>query len=241
MAEARPLAAPGTLSVGLSFVAGFVDTFAFVALFLLFTAHVTGNFVLIGAQLVSSGPGMVAKLLALPIFMATVAAVCLLVRAYERAARSALTVLLLLQFILLAVFMGAGLARAPFTDADAADAVVTGLLGVAAMAIQNAGARLAFPTLVPTTVMTGNVTQFVIDIVDALSAASPAARTEARARLKRFVPALLAFTVGAIVGAVAFARAGYWGLLLPLATMAGLIVSEAKPRSTAQVPLETRS
>jgi uncharacterized membrane protein YoaK (UPF0700 family) len=34
----------------LSFVAAFVDTCGFVALFSLFTAHVTGNFVLIGAQ-----------------------------------------------------------------------------------------------------------------------------------------------------------------------------------------------
>ena len=81
MAEARPRAASGTLSVGLSFVAGFVDTFAVVALFLLFAAHVTGNFVVIGAELVKSAPGVVAKLLTLPVFMVTIAAVCVVVRA----------------------------------------------------------------------------------------------------------------------------------------------------------------
>jgi uncharacterized membrane protein YoaK (UPF0700 family) len=240
MAEARSLAASGTLAVGLSFVAGFVDTFGFVALFSLFTAHVTGNFVLIGSEFARSGPGVVAKLLALPVFMATVAAVCSIVRAYERAARPVLTSLLILQAVLLGAFMAAGVVRGPFTDADAVDAVITGLIGVAAMAVQNAGARLAFPALVPTTVMTGNVTQFVIDGVDALSSASTDVRAAARGRLKRFVPALLPFAVAAIVGGVAFAKAAYWGLLLPLAILTALIVIEYWPATTDRASLETR-
>jgi uncharacterized membrane protein YoaK (UPF0700 family) len=39
-----------TLPIALAFVAGFLDTCGFVALFGLFSAHVTGNFVLLGAQ-----------------------------------------------------------------------------------------------------------------------------------------------------------------------------------------------
>src|SRR3546814_3332371 len=60
---------------GLAFVAGFVDVVGFVALFGLFTAHVTGNFVLIGAEIVHSGVGVVAKLFALPVFIVMVVAV----------------------------------------------------------------------------------------------------------------------------------------------------------------------
>jgi len=228
MAEARLPAAPGTLAVGLGFVAGFVDAFGFVALFFLFTAHVTGNFVLIGAELAKPGVGVVAKLLALPVFMATVAAVCLIVRIRERGARPVLMLLLIAQTILLAAFMIAGLIGGPFTQADAAAAVITGMIGVAAMAVQNAAARLAFPALVPTTVMTGNVTQFVIDAVDALSAQSPEARAGARARLQRLGPALVSFATGAIIGAMAFASAAYWGLLLPIVVMLALITVEIR-------------
>jgi uncharacterized membrane protein YoaK (UPF0700 family) len=231
MAEVHPPAAPGLLAIGLSFVGGFVDTFGFVALFYLFTAHVTGNFVLIGAELVHPAqamPGLVAKILALPVFMAAVAAVCLTVRAYERTARPVLNSLLILQLVLLVVFMAAGLARAPFDDADAWDAVITGMIGVAAMAVQNAAARLALPALVPTTVMTGNVTQLVIDAVDALRPSSAESRAATLGRLKRFVPPILSFTFGAIFGAVAFAAASYWGLLLPLTVLAMLIVVDTR-------------
>src|SRR5258708_10706516 len=90
MTEPRSAAAPGALALGLSFVAGFVDTFGFIALFGLFTAHVTGNFVLIGAAIVSPGPGVVAKLLALPVFMAVVALIFLIVRPHGELSRSAI-------------------------------------------------------------------------------------------------------------------------------------------------------
>ena len=59
----------------LSFVGGYVDTFSFAMLFGLFAAHVTGNFVLIGAALAGHGhAGVLGKLLAHPVFVVAVAA-----------------------------------------------------------------------------------------------------------------------------------------------------------------------
>ena len=54
------------LLMALSLLAGYVDTAGFLALHGLFTAHVTGNFVTMGAALTHGSSGAVAKLLALP-------------------------------------------------------------------------------------------------------------------------------------------------------------------------------
>src|SRR5450830_614108 len=58
--------------VAMSFLAGYVDTVGFVALFGLFTAHVTGNFVLIGSELANPSHGVLIKFLAFPAFIGSV-------------------------------------------------------------------------------------------------------------------------------------------------------------------------
>ena len=67
-------ASRATLPLLLSLNAGYVDTAGFLALQGLFTAHVTGNFVTLGASLALGTSGAIAKLLALPVFCAVVIA-----------------------------------------------------------------------------------------------------------------------------------------------------------------------
>lgn len=65
----------------LSLVAGFVDTSAFIILFGIFTAHVTGNIALAGSSFVGNDEeSTLTRLLMLPAFMLTVALTALLVR-----------------------------------------------------------------------------------------------------------------------------------------------------------------
>ena len=68
----------------MAFTAGATDTVGFIALFGLFTAHVTGNFVLLGATLAEGKPGILVKLLALPTFIVVVAATRLFERWKQR-------------------------------------------------------------------------------------------------------------------------------------------------------------
>ena len=154
----------------LSFVGGFVDVVGFIALFGLFTAHVTGNFIMLGLEMVHATKLAIAKLLAVPIFIVMVALTRLFVLHYEKRGQSPWREMLLAQAALLACFMIAGGLTAPHEDPNELGPVVAGLLGVAAMAVQNAGSRLILANHGPTTMMTGNTTQAVIDLVDTCAA-----------------------------------------------------------------------
>jgi uncharacterized membrane protein YoaK (UPF0700 family) len=212
------------LTAGLGFTAGFVDTLAFVALFSFFAAHVTGNFVVLGSALSQPVHGLVAKLLALPTFIISVAAARLYGRSLERREHAAATPLLILEAIFLLVFMTLGLFTAPITDADAPIAILTALSSTVAMGVQNAASRTVFASLSPTTVMTGNVTQLAIDAVDLIAGGPEATLHPVRARFKRFWPPVLAFAVGATCGALGYKFGGFLSLLVPTVLVAALAI-----------------
>jgi uncharacterized membrane protein YoaK (UPF0700 family) len=198
---------------GLAFVAGFVDTCGFIALFGLFTAHVTGNFVVIGASLVEPRPGLVTKLLALPVFVVTVAATHLVMVARTRGGKANPVFALLTQALFLVGFMIAGIAALPIVYGDQPLAMLAGVLGVTAMGVQNAAARVPFKDFAPTTVMTGNTTQLVMDGVDVATGNAPPAIVQ---RFHKTRPVVLAFASGAIVGALGFGRVSFWCLGFPV-------------------------
>jgi uncharacterized membrane protein YoaK (UPF0700 family) len=211
---------------GLAFVAGFVDAAAFIALTGLFTAHVTGNFVLIGAELVSSSSGVVAKLLALPVFIVAVALTRLIALALDRRGQDPLRPLLAFEAIVLIVFAVAGAASSPLGSPDGVRAVGVGMLGVAAMGIQNGIGRLLIGHLAATTVMTVNVTQAVIDLTDRLCGARAGEQVDLR--LRRTLVAVLAFAAGALIGAFGVAALSFWCMLVPALVLIGLLMAPAR-------------
>jgi len=233
-ADARVLAQPLDHVPGedtwLAAIAGYVDTLGFVALFGLFTAHVTGNFILIGSGLADAGHGLLIKWLAFPAFVAGI--VCARVldnRLLARGHGIRACALYVLQSALLAGFMAAGVLAAPVTDADAPMTIACGLLGAAAMGVQNAHGRLTARSVVANTVMTGNVTQAVIDAFDLLFSSGDAkARHTARTRLLRTLPPVAGFALGAGAGAAGYLLASFWALLLPLAALCVLAVLSRK-------------
>ena len=211
-----------TVSIGLGFVAGYVDTLGFVALFGLFTAHVTGNFVLIGATLAHSSGTILLKLLVFPAFVLAVALARLTALWLERRKQPVMRPLLLLQFVLLVAFACAGWVAMPIEQPDSTWAIWAGVLGAGAMGVQNAAARLALPTMAPTTVMTGNVTQLVIDVVDLLRGGAGDA---IRQRGIGLIVPIIAFAAGAIGGAFGYEYVGFAALLVPMGIVGWLALA----------------
>jgi len=215
----------------LAAVAGYVDTLSYVALFGLFTAHVTGNFVLIGATLVGHGQGIVLKLMAFPAFIAGVILSSVLVRSLPATrARHGGRLLYGVQAALMLAFCVAGLLASPPQSADSVPVMVAGMLGAFAMGVQNAHARLIQRPGVPNTVMTGNVTQAILDAVDLCSGrADEALRKTARTRFSKMLPAIVMFACGAAAGALAYRQFGFWALLAPVAALAWLAWATQEP------------
>ena len=201
----------------LSFNGGFVDTAGFLGLQGLFTAHVTGNFVTLAATLVMGTHGVIAKLLALPEFIIVVAVARLAGSALRARELPALPILLaakvcfLLAFFVLAVVFG------PFPDSDAPAALLTAFAGVAGMAVQNAVQRVHLVSIPPTTLMTGNTTQAVLDVVDLLWGAKRDETPALRGRFTRTLRSIVWFAGGCAAAALLYYWVGFWSLAVPVA------------------------
>jgi uncharacterized membrane protein YoaK (UPF0700 family) len=212
------------LAALLSFNGGFVDTAGFLGLQGLFTAHVTGNFVTLAAALVLGTHGAIAKLLALPEFVLVVALARIGGTALRTAGLPALSVLLVVKVCFLLAFFVLAVALGPFPDTDAPLALLTGFAGIAGMAIQNAVQRVYFASIPPTTLMTGNTTQAVLDAVDLIRGVEPDNAPAVRARFARTLRGIVWFAGGCAAAALLYYWIGFWCLALPVAVGAATAI-----------------
>jgi uncharacterized membrane protein YoaK (UPF0700 family) len=198
----------------LSFNGGYVDAAGFLALQGLFTAHVTGNFVTLGASLALGTSGALAKLLALPVFCAVVMAVRLLNTALSARNWTPLVELLALKTGLLIVGAALAIHFGPFHNVNRAPAVLTGMVLVAAMAIQNALHRIHLGSAPPSTLMTGTTTQVMIDLADRIYA-PPGTEGQSGTRLRHMSINLLVFAIGCGIAALLYSRVDVKSFVLP--------------------------
>ena len=237
-AAGGPAPLPRPVAPLLSFVAGYVDSITFLALFGFFAAQVTGSFVVAAAELVVDDRGVAAKMLAIPAFMlgAGIAAAIIIVR--REGKKSSLPLVFALEALLLCGFVGLMLYAWPIRDPDSWRGAIAGLLSAAAMGVQSTLVRLLLRGVPQTNVMTGNSTQLAIDATELAYARFRPRRTaddpkleaqvvEARKRFATVFFVLAGFLAGALLGALAYAVAGPWSACLAILTVAGLIAWSA--------------
>jgi uncharacterized membrane protein YoaK (UPF0700 family) len=207
----------------LSVIAGMVDLTGFISLGNLFTAHITGNLVVIGALVVRGGRVNPAQILAIPVFMLAVGAVWLFARASGKRGLALLRLLLLVQFLLLMLVLVFSVVTKPSTAPHASMADVAAMMAVSAMACQFALLRLSLPVARSTAVMTGNLTNAVLSALNTISPDKPSKASDL-ARLKDSVHLVIGFFAGCVAAAVAVTYLADWAWSLPT-VLAGIAVA----------------
>src|ERR1700691_1199661 len=214
VSPAREEALPAAVPLLLSFVAGYVDSYTYLALFGLFVAQVTGSFVIAA-------------------FLAAAAMTAALIGLLREAGRAALPTMLGLEAALLAAFVAIILFGPPIDGATNWHGIAAGLFAAMAMGAQSVLVRLLMKGIPQTNVMTGNMTQLGIATTELIIAwrrfargphGATAAREfeEVRSQLLTVLAIALGFLAGAAAGAVAFAVTGVSGTFVSVAIVAAL-------------------
>ena len=246
MTEVAPLRdepLPAPMPVLLSFVAGYVDSYTYLALFGLFAAQVTGSFVIAGAEIVTHDYGIAGKLLAILAFLVAAALTAALIGLLRDRGRAALPWMLALEAALLAAFVAIVVFEPPVNASDW-HGIVAGLFAASAMGAQSVLVRLLMKGIPQTNVMTGNMTQLGIAATELILARRRFARSRhgaaaireyqtVRDQLLVVLSVTAGFLAGAAAGATAFAVIGLSGALAAVAIVVGLalweLVRERRP------------
>lgn len=194
----------------LTVIAGYCDTVTFVAADAIFSAHVTGNFIVFAYQIIKgSDIHAWVKLLTFPVFILSV-----IVGGIIATKSVSKYKLLFWEGLILTI---AGLISYIFGCLNLFDTwtmYVVAMLVVFAMGLQNAFGKLfAKETYGPTTMMTGNVTQASLDLGNFVK--SKFTDGDFRTSLFRQMIAISGFLAGCFLGAVAGKYFGLGTIIIP--------------------------
>ena len=201
----------------LSLIAGSTDTISFLGMNGLFTAHITGDLVILASHLVTGDAATVSFMLAVPVFAVTLLLTSVFANRLPRTADQKLRPLLSLELLLLLIFLTLSVIFTPRFDTNSPLGVVTGMVGVGAMAVQAALVQISLTNSPSTAVMTTNMTHFVVALAQVLVGNDLDTIQKARTRIAHVLPVIIGFAFGCAAGAASKAKWGLWSLGLPAA------------------------
>lgn len=197
-------------SICLSFAAGFSDAVTFVVVMETFSAHVTGNFIEFSRDLIFGThlSGWL-KLVVFPVFVVAVMTGGLMLSRYFKASS-----VLYMEGTVLIVCGLLGMLNVLHFANNSFFNYLLALLIVFAMGLQNAFGKCYSKYLQSsTTVMTGNVTQFSLDLASRLSTKYPSDRLLESLKFNSCV--ITGFLAGALLGTAGAKTIGITAVILP--------------------------
>jgi uncharacterized membrane protein YoaK (UPF0700 family) len=194
----------------LTMIAGYCDTVTFVAADSIFSAHVTGNFIVFAYQIIKgSDVHAWIKLLTFPIFIIAV------ITGGRIALKSTNRYTILFWEGILLILSGIASYVFGYLEFFSEWTMYTvAMTTVFAMGLQNAFGKLyAKETHGPTTMMTGNVTQASLDLGNLLK--NGVKDPEVVLSFKKQVVTIMGFLIGCFLGAIAGKFFGLGTLIIP--------------------------
>jgi uncharacterized membrane protein YoaK (UPF0700 family) len=234
----RKLITQRWLCPALAFVAGFVDTATFVRAGGVFCAHVTGNIVMLASDLASGHWSSWLSLATIPVFVVSVAIVCRLGRAHgahgENPERVRNAV-----FAFEGAFIGFAASLGALAEpGNGAIHTLIVLSLVAAMAAQTALHRLLPGLGTCTTVMTGNIAQWMLDWSEGPLPRPSRARDSAPQTASQSGLVLLLFITGCLVGVTTVKLLGLGMLAIPMCVLLATSIRLRGPAPTLHEALD---
>ena len=215
------------IPIVLSFIAAFVDVVCYLALFRTFTAFVTGTLIILAAEIIHPDELWIMKVIVVLAFILSLFFWLIFMRKFKKW-KYLRVVVLIMEAVLLGAFMLSGFLLSPLGGADSPETILVALFAVFAMALQNAAMVQIFHQHVPTTVMTGNFVRFAISVIDIFGSGQAYAEKDrnaafkTRSQLRHYCYVLVAFSAGALMGAIAYNVGGFFALACPVIILAAL-------------------
>lgn len=202
------------LPLVLAAVAGAVDAIGLLS-FKLFTAHITGNLVLIADQMVRTGPPNLDEIISVPVFVIAVACMWLISKLSILGGPALIRLLLMIHFLLLTTVWIVSVLNHPAANPAGLRAGAAAMIAVSAMACQYTLLQLCIPGAPSTAVMTGNLTKTVLSSLELLTPGVRIARVDSE-RPTRSLELVSCFFGGCLAGAVANSQMGDWAWSVPV-------------------------
>jgi uncharacterized membrane protein YoaK (UPF0700 family) len=207
-------------------IAGFTDVISFIGVNHLFTAHITGNIVIAISEIINHQSGVATKIIAIPIFILFAGMMTWIIEKLGEPLKL-LAWWLFIEALLLAIFMYAGIYFLPHSSVGSWTFLIVSMLAVCAMAIHNTLLRIYMSHFPPCTVMTGNLTQFVVDSTTHLLRGQcnlGREKRSTRAGIKRYGNVLAGFLLGGLTAAFGFSWIGFWIIWLTIVILVSMAV-----------------